>query len=53
MTPRNSTRPEAIFVDVIGLGAGVVDRLQELELPAVGINVAELPSVMSRSRASP
>jgi phage terminase large subunit len=42
-------RPEAIFVDVIGLGAGVVDRLQELELPAVGINVSELPSVMSQA----
>jgi phage terminase large subunit len=37
-------RPEAIFVDVIGLGAGVVDRLAELNLPAVGINVSESPS---------
>jgi phage terminase large subunit len=40
-------KPEAIFVDVIGLGAGVVDRLQELGLPAVGINVGEASSVMS------
>lgn len=38
-------RPEAIFVDVIGVGGGVVDRLLELELPAVGINVGENPSV--------
>jgi phage terminase large subunit len=34
-------RPSAIFVDVIGLGAGVVDRLKEMELPVVGINVGE------------
>lgn len=39
-------KPEVIFVDVIGLGAGVVDRLVELELPAVGVNVAETPSVI-------
>ncbi len=28
-------------LDVIGLGAGVVDRLIELHLPAIGVNVAE------------
>jgi len=28
-------------LDVIGLGAGVVDRLIELHLPATGVNVAE------------
>lgn len=39
-------RPEAIFVDVIGLGAGVVDRLRELELPVVGINVSETPNIV-------
>lgn len=38
-------RPEAINVDVIGLGAGVVDRLREMGLPAVGVNVAESPSL--------
>lgn len=38
-------KPEAIYVDVIGLGAGVVDRCRELNLPVVGINVAESPSV--------
>lgn len=37
-------KPDAIFVDVIGLGAGVVDRMKELDLPVVGINVAETPS---------
>lgn len=37
-------RPVSIFVDVIGIGAGVVDRLKEMELPAVGINVAESAS---------
>lgn len=34
-------KPEVIFVDVIGLGAGVVDRLTELGLPVVGVNAAE------------
>ena len=32
------------IVDVIGIGAGVVDRLAELDLPVRGINVAESPS---------
>jgi hypothetical protein len=40
-----SQRPQDIFVDVIGLGAGVVDRLRELKLPAQGINVSETPSM--------
>lgn len=38
-------RPAEILVDVIGIGAGVVDRLKELDLPVVGINVAEAASV--------
>lgn len=38
-------KPTAIYVDVIGLGAGVVDRCKELDLPVVGVNVAESPSV--------
>jgi phage terminase large subunit len=38
-------RPLDIMVDSIGLGAGVVDRLRELELPARGINVSESPSM--------
>lgn len=38
-------RPEAICIDVIGLGAGVVDRCKEMGLPVVGINVAEAPAV--------
>jgi phage terminase large subunit len=36
-----SERPKAINVDVIGIGAGVVDRLKEMQLPVVGVNVAE------------
>uniref|UniRef100_A0A6M3XI27 Putative helicase n=1 Tax=viral metagenome TaxID=1070528 RepID=A0A6M3XI27_9ZZZZ len=43
-TPRYE-RPTNIMVDVIGIGAGVVDRLHELGLPVVGVNVAESPSV--------
>lgn len=34
-------RPVSINIDVIGIGAGVVDRLKELGLPAHGVNVAE------------
>jgi hypothetical protein len=41
-------KPTRINVDVIGLGAGVVDRGRELGLPVVGINVAESPSVKDR-----
>jgi hypothetical protein len=37
-------RPAAINVDVIGIGSGVVDRLKELQLPVVGVNVAESES---------
>lgn len=37
-------RPVAIFADVVGLGAGFVDRARELQMPVVGINVSESPS---------
>jgi hypothetical protein len=40
-----AARPKAINVDVIGIGAGVVDRLKELGLPVVGVNVAESESI--------
>ena len=38
-------RPSQIFVDSIGFGGPVADRLRQLELPAVDVNVAELPSM--------
>jgi hypothetical protein len=41
-------RPSEILIDSIGLGAGVVDRLVELDLPARGINVAESSSMSER-----
>lgn len=41
-------RPEIIIVDVIGIGAGVVDRLREIGLPVRGLNVSEAPSVKGR-----
>ena len=41
-------KPEAICIDVIGLGAGVVDRCKELKLPVIGINVAESPAVQDQ-----
>jgi phage terminase large subunit len=40
-----SEQPIEIMVDSIGLGAGVLDRLKELGLPARGINVSESPSM--------
>jgi phage terminase large subunit len=41
-------RPSEILVDVIGIGAGVVDRLNEQSLPVRGVNVAESPAVADR-----
>lgn len=51
-TPEDE-RPVAINVDVIGIGAGVVDRLQELGLPVYGINVAEAEAVNAESPKNP
>lgn len=42
---QSADRPSDILVDVIGIGAGVLDRLVELKLPARGINVAEAPTI--------
>ena len=36
-------KPDAIFVDRIGIGAGIVDRLRELNIPVIGVNSAESP----------
>ena len=41
-------RPETIYVDSIGLGAGVADRLRELGLPCVDVNVSESPALRDR-----
>lgn len=38
-------KPDDIYIDVIGIGAGVVDRAKEHGLPVTGINVAEQPSI--------
>lgn len=38
-------RPKVVFVDVIGIGAGVADRLMELGLPVCPVNVGEEASV--------
>jgi hypothetical protein len=43
-----SKRPHSIFVDAIGLGAGIADRLSELGLPIVAVNVAEVASMSDR-----
>lgn len=41
-------KPVQIYVDSIGLGAGVADRLLELELPVTHVNVSETPSMSDR-----
>lgn len=41
-------RPSEICCDSIGVGAGAVDRLLELGLPARGVNVAESPALGTR-----
>ena len=38
-------QPVSICIDSIGVGGGVVDRLRELQLPAIGINTAETPAM--------
>jgi len=38
-------KPGVIYVDSIGLGAGVADRLDEIGIPCMGINVAESAAV--------
>jgi hypothetical protein len=39
-----TVKPTLICVDVIGIGAGVVDRLNEMDVPVLGVNVAETSS---------
>lgn len=41
-------KPETIYVDSIGIGAGVADRLRELQLPAVDVNVSESASMKTQ-----
>lgn len=43
-------RPADINIDVIGWGAGTVDRLRELGLPARGINTSESPATVDAAR---
>lgn len=34
-------KPDALIVDKIGIGSGIVDRLRELQVPVIGMNSAE------------
>jgi len=45
---KDTRKPDRVYVDSIGLGSGVVDRLKELGVPVRGINVAESPAVKAR-----
>jgi phage terminase large subunit len=44
-------RPEIILVDVVGLGAGVVDRLREWDLPVRGVHVSENPALREQYKS--
>lgn len=41
-------RPSTICIDSIGIGAGVADRLREMEMPALSINVGESSAMKDR-----
>jgi Terminase-like family. len=41
-------RPEYIFIDSIGIGGPVADRLRELGLPAIDVNVSEAAAMSDR-----
>jgi phage terminase large subunit len=41
-------KPRLICVDSIGVGAGVADRLRQMGLPVMDVNVAESPSMRDR-----
>lgn len=43
-----TVKPHVICVDVIGIGAGVVDRAAEIGLPVVGVNVSEAAATSDR-----
>jgi hypothetical protein len=45
---RYMDRPTEIFVDAIGIGAGLADRLAELDLPAVAVSVSESPALRDK-----
>jgi len=47
-TTPSRLRPVAIYVDVIGLGGPIADRLTELGLPVVPVNVSEVAAVSDR-----
>ena len=47
---RRENRPVAIYIDCIGVGAGVSERLAELGLPVVGVAVSRVPAVRERFR---
>lgn len=48
-TPKHQ-RPHRIYVDSIGVGAGVADRLSDLGLPVEGIAVSRVPGNRARFR---
>ena len=45
---RYNDRPLAIYIDAIGIGAGLADRLKELDLPAISVAVSESASLKEK-----
>lgn len=45
-------RPDAVFVDETGLGAGVVDRLRQLRYEVIGVNFSSKPTGLTRVKTA-
>jgi hypothetical protein len=44
----NQLKPVQVFVDTIGIGSGVYDRLEQLGFPVYSVNVSESPALDGR-----
>lgn len=45
-------KPDALFVDETGLGAGVVDRLNQMGYPVVGVNFSSKPDGLTDTKVA-
>lgn len=45
-------RPDAVFIDETGVGAGVVDRLRSLRYDVIGVNFGSKPSNLTKAKTA-
>jgi len=45
-------KPDAVFIDETGVGAGVVDRLKSLQYSVIGVNFGSSPSGLTRVKTA-